>query len=547
MSPQPPPKKPNTGRPQPVQGQVKKNPTGKTTPQKTQSPAPKKIAATGPIKQPRGEKKPFVLKIGKYELPGVASALYGASIAIIIVSIILGIIGFKKFMTKRNLTSALEAYHTNQLIAATTLAEKAVLSNPDQHNARMLWATLLAQTGAYDRAREQYNQLITAGYMPAYAYVGLGVIELRRADSLTGTDAVAACENARKYFESAKGIDPTCFEAISGLGICSLVSAKKQGLDKNMKLVQQAMADLKKAEDMLSSPEARAKISRSGLVDFYAAYGNARRITSRTYSDVVSAAQYYQKAFAFNPNSDIYLSNCLRARTHALNVVSSKEYVAHSADIESFIAYMEKFLYDSKRKDMYPNAMNVWSTFLLGTAVHFAEEGKRETAIQMIDKIPYEMRTSAEYWYAAATASSAMADPNKFLGRWKEPVFLQAASDALGKVSAFVNNQVVYSSFSDEIRAISKNNEKIFLYFTDQYGVDRALAQLELDLKELCETYKDKKYYFLPRNMAVVLTIRGKRDDAKPYLEQASSIAAASTDVTVREDIEKTRKFVEGQ
>lgn len=544
-----PPKKPNTGRSQPTQGQVKKNPTGRTNPQQqnTKSPTVKRVVSTNPIKQPKAEKKPFILKIGKYEIPGVASALYGISIAVIFISIILGIIGFKKFTTKRNLASALETYHTNQLIAAAAAAEKAVSANPDQNNARLLWATLLTQTGAFEKAREQYNELISRGYMSAYSYVGLGVIELRRADSLTGTDAVAACESARKYFESAKGADSGCFEAYTGLGMCSLVSASKQGIEKNMKLVQQALADLKKAEEMLSSPDSRSKISRSGLVDFYCAYGNARRINARSYADSVAAAESYQRAFAFNPNSDVYLSNCLKARTQGLNIVSSKEYVANSADIDSFIAYAEKFLYDSKRKGLYPNAMNVWSMFLLGTGVHYAAEGKRETARDMINKIPYEMRTTAEYYYASATAFSAMADPNKFGGHWKEPVFAEGANEANQKLGAFVNHQVHFSTFSEEIRAAAMNNAEIFQYFTDQYGVDRALTLYVDNMTKMNETFKGKTFYFLPRNLAVALAIQGKRDAAKPLLEAAASIAATSSDPVVKDDIGKTRKFVEGQ
>lgn len=184
---------------------------------------------------------------------------------LVVLACVLGYFAFANWRFKTSLMEGYRAYDVGNTGQAAPALRNALSWRPDHAGARGLLAKIETESGAYDQAEALYRKLGTSG---APVKIGLGAIQLRRAERAESEkDVRELVEKARGEFRAAAGAP----EGEIGLGHCELLLAWKLKDEKAAAAAKAIFERLRKSID--SDGKTRAKITREGLVDYYAGLG----------------------------------------------------------------------------------------------------------------------------------------------------------------------------------------------------------------------------------------------------------------------------------
>jgi hypothetical protein len=210
----------------------------------------------------KAEKKKLLFATAAIAQLAVSAALVG-------VALLLGYLAFARWRFKSSLVEGYREYEVGNVGRAGPALRSALDWRPDHEGARELLAKIEVESGSLDAAAKHYETLRGAGYNPPQVRVGLGVIHLRRAEKAAEDKQVQeAVSKAREEFKSAAA---EALEGEIGLGHCDLLLAWRF---KDAKALDGARATFDRVRRKLDGDgAARARITREGLVDYYAGLG----------------------------------------------------------------------------------------------------------------------------------------------------------------------------------------------------------------------------------------------------------------------------------
>lgn len=208
----------------------------------------------------------------------------GVSGLLVVLSLLLGYFAFANWRFKSSLSEAYRTYDVGNVGQAAPALRDALSWRPSHPGALTLLAKIETEGGAHQKAESLYQQLGKIGASPAVR-VGMGVIHLRRAEvGESEKDVRELVNRAREEFRAAAAEAP---EGEIGQGHCDLLLAWKL---RDEKALAAAKATFEKIRKSLEADAGyRARITREGLVDYYAGLGKA--LSSGTgYDPAASAA-----------------------------------------------------------------------------------------------------------------------------------------------------------------------------------------------------------------------------------------------------------------
>ena len=204
-----------------------------------------------------------------FAFTAVSAVQMGASAVLLILACVLGYFAFARWRFKSSLAEGYREYAVGNMGRATPALKDALGWRADHAGARELLAKIETESGALDSAAKQYETLRAAGHNPPPVRVGLGVVHLRRAEKAADVKQVQEhVARAREEFKSAAAEAP---EGEIGLGHCDLLLAWRL---KDEKAREAARATFEKVRRKLDADAVlRARITREGLLDYYAGLG----------------------------------------------------------------------------------------------------------------------------------------------------------------------------------------------------------------------------------------------------------------------------------
>lgn len=221
----------------------------------------------------------------RVEFTGASMAQLGVSGALLIVSLLMGYFAFANWRFKASLSEGYRAYDVGNYGQAAPALRDALGWRPEHPGARELLAKVETEAGSIDAAEAHYLKLRALGHNTAPVRIGLGVLHLRRAERAEDEKSVKEfVGKAREEFRSASAEAP---EGEIGLGYCELLLAWKLKDEKALAAARAIFDKLRKTLE--TDAGARARITREGLVDYYAGLGKVLS-SSPGYDPAASAA-----------------------------------------------------------------------------------------------------------------------------------------------------------------------------------------------------------------------------------------------------------------
>ncbi len=193
----------------------------------------------------------------------------GISAALALAALGFGYFAFANWRFKVSLVEGYRAYDIGNVGQAAPALRGALDWRPDHAGARELLAKIEAESGSLDGAQRHYEALRAKGHNPPQVKVGLGVVHLRRAEKAEDPKEVQAfVAKAREEFKAAAAEAP---EGEIGQGHCDLLLHWKLADPKAMEAARATFDRVRKKLD--ADGVMRARLTREGLVDYYAGLG----------------------------------------------------------------------------------------------------------------------------------------------------------------------------------------------------------------------------------------------------------------------------------
>ncbi|HLY08935.1 MAG TPA: hypothetical protein VKW04_06435 [Planctomycetota bacterium] len=470
--------------------------------------------------------------------PAVIIQLSVAGI-LLILAFLFGWLAFANWRFKANLVEGYQEVDRGRALSAKAPLEAALSWRPEDTGARELLAKLLCDEDKLDAAELQYQRLKAQGYNAPQVNVGLGVIALKKVESVEKPKAVEALvAEAAADFKLAPGTP----EAEIGLGHCELVLARKLNDPAHYAKAQAIFAKIKAVMDQ--KREIRALITRDGLVDYYMGLGKALA-GSEKFDE--GARDAFRACFQYLPTS---VSVLPMANVLALE---ARRFATFSDGIDALMKLQPDI------NALRNQARLIWS----GLTRNPAERDRLRDPWLM-----YSLAL-AQAWGRAGNVNEMqaivrdLASVAGFESRL-EPFILEAmvrtelatspdptpsAQESLCAKAQQTYNELLQRLPSDEAnrerRVRAYNNLGWMLAFRGGYASSEASYQQALQkLNEALRLAPDD--YLVNRNMAIVLQRFRKPPFASaPFLEKCR--AAVEKDKQWSEDFEAVKKYLEAK
>ena len=489
-----------------------------TPPRRGGNPAPRRAAAPGAVAADpvavRRRRLPEFTRLSSIEA-GVAAVLFLASAG-------LGWNAVRGYFIGSNLRAGLYHYGANQLDSAIQNFKNAAGWAPDLPTPPLLLAKMKVDGEALDEAEEIYRKLAAiegaGAETVAAAHVGLGVVQLRRADAALVDEVKAPADRraepaerrkaavaaARTEFNEAVKLDGGLPESGIGLAHAALLAGDP--------------AEAQRRLSALADPGPR--VTLDGLIDLYIGTGLALRRTKAPVGDVLAA---FHRATAVAPGWRLGQINLtlLEAENLAQPTFPGKDAVDRESEIRSRM----KRLLDEAYRDagMAAELRQAALEYYLaaGCAIDRAGPQYLKRATDMIEEA---RRVDREEFRVPLTQASL------YLKQTHRPNLGRGEADDFRRRAAMAYEQAVkLAQGAKDVRALAWNNLAVL---RDQLA-DRNGAQQAVE-----EAYRlDPKRPEILRNRAILLRLAGKDDasgkSAEAYLKLKPDDAAA-------------RKFLEG-
>ncbi|HYF00563.1 MAG TPA: tetratricopeptide repeat protein, partial [Planctomycetota bacterium] len=230
----------------------------------------------------------------KMEFTPVTLALLGVAGVLTVVALVVFYLAYGNWRFKTELTEGYEAYDRGVPGRAATALKDALGWRPAHRGARELLAKIAVESGNLEEARAHYEALQKHGHDSHRVRVGLGVVALRKADATEEPKQVQELVKlAQDHFKSASGALP---EADLGLGHAELLLAARLREPARVDAARKIFEKVRAALD--SDAGLRARITRDGLVDYYAGLG---RVLSQGAAYDPAAAQAWRACLQYSP------------------------------------------------------------------------------------------------------------------------------------------------------------------------------------------------------------------------------------------------------
>ncbi|MHC4606687.1 MAG: tetratricopeptide repeat protein, partial [Planctomycetota bacterium] len=302
----------------------------------------------------------------KMELTVPAIVMLAVSLALVVLSGVLIFSSVNRYRFKSNYRAGFLSAAGNRRGSVFRHLETVLKVDPANRNARVLYAKSKADGGDLDVAAENYRKVRPAG---PTVHCGLGVIYLRKADAAEKEEEFNDfLSKARDRFGKA---GDKCIESRIGRAHADLLEGVRK---KDDALVEKARAAFKEiAQRLDDSPEARTRITKEGLVDFYSGYG-------RTLFDQdeyrPEAAQMFRACFAMAPDWPLPQANFVSMEAQ---LYANKEFTAE--ELQSLRTELTRKISDYRgkwiRKDSrYAALKEPWLNLVLSISYAYARAGK---------------------------------------------------------------------------------------------------------------------------------------------------------------------------
>lgn len=481
------------------------------------------------------EKMPEKPKV-EWTLPTILQL--AGSVVLVGLSILFCWLAFANWRFKANLVEAYQEYDRGRPTAAKAPLEAALSWRPEHTGARELLAKLLCDEGKLDEARKQYQRLKAQGHDVPQVNVGLGVISLKEAQSLTQPRQVEALVNEAANAFNAAASTP---EAQIGLGHCELVLAQKLNDPTHYPKAQAKFAKIR--EVMEKNKEIRSDITIDGLVDYYTGYGKA--LSSGDKYDE-GARDAFRACFQYLPTSVSVLPMAnvlsLEARRFAAFSDGNEALLKLQPDIVGLrnqAGAIWKSIRNPAEKD---RLREPWLMYSLALAQAWGRAGNANEMQSIVRDLGTQsgFEGRMEPFILEAMIKTELAvkdDPNA------------AAQESTCARAQQTYNELIQKLPADDAnkdrRLRCYNNAAWMLAWRGGYGSSEATyTQAIARLNEALRLAPDD--YVVNRNMAVILKRFKKAPLAPgPFVEKCA--AAAAADKTWAEDFDALKKYMESK
>ena len=459
----------------------------------------------------------------------------GATLVLVLISGLFGWLAFSNWRFKSNLVEGYQEYDRGRPGTAKTALESALTWRPNHTGARELLAKLYCDEGKLDNARKHYQRLVAQGYNVPQVHVGLGVLALKEVEGLDKPKAIEALvTEAANAFRSAGGIP----EAEIGLGHCDLVLARKLN---NPAYYTRAQGTFAKVRAAMEQKEFRPKITRDGLVDYYAGLGKALASAEKPDDAAVDA---FRACFQYTPLWVLPMANVLslQARRFAQFSEGNEALVKLQPDINGLRNQAGAMWKNSKTQQDKELLREPWMMYSLALAQAWGRAGN----VNEMQTIVRDLLQTAGFDQRMEPALLDIGIRTELALREDPIPSIQDA--AVTKASAGFNDltqRLPNDDANKERRARAYNGSAWAMAWRGGYASNEGFYQQAVQrLTEALRMFPDD--YVYNRNMAIVLK-RFKKPPSAPtaYLEKCR--AAAAKDKDLAEDFDKLQKYMEAK
>jgi tetratricopeptide (TPR) repeat protein len=467
----------------------------------------------------------------------VLMQLGGAGV-LAILSILFCWLAFSNWRFKSNLVEGYQEVARGRPSSAKPALETALSWRPEHAGARELLAKLLCDEDKLDAAELQYQDLKLRGDKSPQVNVGLGVIALKKVESLDKPkDVEARVREAESHFKLAAGTP----EAEIGLGHCELVLARKLNDPAHYAKAQKIFATIKSVMDQ--KREIRADITRDGLVDYYTGLGKAlaggEKYDEGARDAFRACFQYLPPSVSVLPMANVLALEARRFSTFAEGNDALMKLQPDITALRNQAGNMWKGLRNQAEKD---RLREPWLMYSLSLAQAWGRAGNVDEMHRIVADLAqvggFESRMEPFVLEAAA----------------KSDLALSTEQNAAAQESACARAQQTYNDLlqrlpSDEAnrerRVRAFNNLAWMLAFRGGYASnENTYTQAVQKLNEALRLAPDD--YVVNRNMVVLLhRFRKPPFASTPFLEKCR--AAAEKEKEYADDFEAVKKYLEAK
>lgn len=452
----------------------------------------------------------------------LTAASLGQYAAAAVLTIAAAWVGYQAFAAWRFRAAIEEAYRQHDAGLWGTVrasAEEALRWRPEFSGARLLLAKMMCVSGDLEGARREYERLRSEGYASPAVSIGLGVVYLRLAERASeNAAAVELAERARKEFMAARGSAP---EAEIGLGHVEIFLGVRTGDPARYASARGIFGAVRAA--LQGNPEAARRVTREGLVDYYA--GFARALAASPQADAEAAAAFRAAWQLSRPRWTRLLANLLALEARRfLEAGTWTAEQAKAAEPEVVALRQEMAAFFRANRQAQEEMKEAWLAYTLAAAAAFGRAGNADRLGQLIrDAQSGGFGERREPYLMDAVVRTEIAlreDPNAAVRDRYVLAAMTSYTQLLSKLGAptdeagrehrarALNNL----GWLEAWRGTLQKSEPVILR-----GLGRMMEAVQLRPDD----------YAYNRNAAVLLKrVRRPREAWQPYLEKARAAAA---------------------
>lgn len=455
----------------------------------------------------------------------------GAGVAAVL-ALLFGWFAFSNWKAKTALVDGFQAYESNRLGEAKRALQDAASWKPEHVGVKQVLAKIACDAGGSELsvAEDNYKKIRALGVDGSTEKVGMGVLWLKRAEKATAPKEVQEfIGKAQAEFRGANDIP----EGEIGLGHCDLLLGSKLG---DAKKLGEARVKFENIRKSLGNHATAAKISRDGLIDYYAGLGRVLSVSDKP-EELKEAREAFQSCVQIARRWEVARANIelIEARRWSLWKGSAVELAAADPETAQLRKVLGSYWKDSRDSGLTAAHRLPWMAFSVSYAQAQSRAGNSAGAASIFQ----ELRTSSHY----AELPEPLLAEARFRCELAMKDGLKASEqdnlvrDAIGVFDPLLKRLPAPTDEATKDRKARVLNAHAVLKFYQ--GLPGYKAAQEF-LGEALKLYPDD--YLYNRNLLIVM----KRNKAlpaaiAPVLEKAKAAATGPH----AEDFEKVQKVLE--
>ena len=460
----------------------------------------------------------------------VSTGMLGIAAVLAVLALLFLFMAWGRSRMKSNLKNGLFYYTSHRVGNAIPSLQAALRADPLNPWARELLAKIEAESGSLNGAEENYQTLLSQGFDRPTVHVGLGVTYLRMAErAKTPEEMGKHLVKARAAFQKGGSVP----EAKIGLAHTFLLEGVQKGSDSLIGQARQKFEEVR--GDLSKGKSQRARITRDGLIDYYAGIGRATA-SSETYSE--DASNYFQAAQTLAPGWESVIANylLLEAQRFASTDFDSTWLMERKTELFKMLAKY-KTMWSGNVKQ-YGGLKLPWLQLKLAVAYAFALENQNQI---------YRQQTYGLDRQFPDSISPVLCDLAVLTGGFQAPGLsrrdrTKSADAERAVLETVLKRRALHLPEHAETLQLVYNNKGVVMEYLGRKGSRQLTSQGVDSFKKALNLNKED--YYANRNLAVLLHRSGQAKEAVKY-RKAAEAAAEGEDASqeIQDDIEKVREF----